>query len=69
MRDGYQCKTQGVFIAREALCRYSNRHTFDSRAPTQVHRFVNHASCVGYLDSQANCLAFQRKVHRDVMAM
>jgi hypothetical protein len=26
----------------------------------------NSASCVGYLDDQANCPTFQRKVHRDV---
>jgi hypothetical protein len=66
MCDGYQCKTKGVFIAREASHRYSNRCTFDFRVPTQVCRFVNRASCVGYLDSQANSSAFQRKVHRDV---
>jgi hypothetical protein len=69
MRDGYQCKKKGVFIAREASCRYSNRCTFDSRAPTQVHRFVNRSSCVGYLDGHANGSTFQRKVHRDVMAV
>jgi hypothetical protein len=58
MRDGYQCKIKEVFIAREASRCYSNRHTFDSYAPTQLRRFVNRASCVGYLDGEANGSAF-----------
>jgi hypothetical protein len=37
---------------------------FDSRAPTRVRYFKNRASCAGYLDGQANCPGFQRKVHR-----
>jgi hypothetical protein len=66
MRYGYQCKTNGVFIACEVSHHYSNWCTFNSRAPTQVRQFVNHASCVNYLDGQANGSAFQRNVHRDV---
>jgi hypothetical protein len=34
MRDGYQRKTKGVFIAREASHRNSNMCPFDSCAPT-----------------------------------
>jgi hypothetical protein len=44
MRDGYQYKTEVVFIAQEASRRYSNRRTFDSRRLTQVRCFMNRAS-------------------------
>jgi hypothetical protein len=58
-----------IFITSEASRDYGNGCPFDSRVPTQVHHFGNRASCAGYPDGQANCLTFQRKVHRDVMAM
>jgi hypothetical protein len=64
LRDGYQCKTKEILIAREASCGYSNGRHFSFHAPTQVCHFENRASCTGYSDSQANCPAFQRKVHR-----
>jgi hypothetical protein len=57
----------GIYSTRRI--RYSNRRTFDSRAPTQVRHFVNLAMCVGYLDGQVNGSAFQRKIHRDMMAV
>jgi hypothetical protein len=66
MRDGYQRKMKEIFIAREVLCGYSNGRRFSSRASTRVRCFENRASYIGYLDSQANCPTFQRKVHRDV---
>jgi hypothetical protein len=69
LRDGYQRKTMEIFIASEASRGYSNGHTFDSRAPTRVRHFRNRASCAGCPDDQANCPTFQRKVHRDVIAM
>jgi hypothetical protein len=61
-------KTNEIFIANEVSRGYNNVCPFDSYAPTRV-RFENHASCTGYLDSQANCPAFQRKAHRDVTAV
>jgi hypothetical protein len=57
----------GIYITRRI--RYSNRRTFDSRASTQVRRFVNLAMCAGYLDGQVNGSAFQRKIHRDMMTV
>jgi hypothetical protein len=58
MRDGYQRKIKGVFITREALHSYSNGRRFGPCAPTQVRRFENRASCVGYLNGQANYPTF-----------
>jgi hypothetical protein len=69
MRDGYQCKTKEIFIAREASHGYSSARHFGSRTPTRVHHFENRASCTGSPDGQANCPTFQRKVHRDVTAV
>jgi hypothetical protein len=66
MRDSYQRKMKEIFIAREASYCYSNGHHFDSRAPTQVRHFENHALCAGYPNGQVNYSTFQRKVHKDV---
>jgi hypothetical protein len=63
MRDGYQRKTNEVFIAREASWLQYGR-TFGPCAPTRVCRFENRASCAGYPDGQANSPTFQYKVHR-----
>jgi hypothetical protein len=53
IRDGYRRKMTEIFIACEV-------------SPTRVRHFENCASCVGYLDGQANCLTLKRNVHRDV---
>jgi hypothetical protein len=55
MRDGYQRKTKGVFIGREASCRYSDVCPFGPCAPTRVRHLENRASCGGYPDGQVNC--------------
>jgi hypothetical protein len=57
-RDGYQRKTNVVFIACEASRCYSNVRHFGSHAPTQVRCFENRASCIDYTDGQANCPTF-----------
>jgi hypothetical protein len=67
--DEKQCQTEGVFIAREVSQRYSNGCCFDSCMPTRVRCIENRVSCTSYPDGQANCLTFQRKIHRDVMAV
>jgi hypothetical protein len=54
MRDGYQRKMKGVFIAREVLHPYSNGRRFGPCASTQVHHFDNRASCAYYPNGQAN---------------
>jgi hypothetical protein len=46
MRDGYQCKTKGVFIAHEVPHSYNNGHHFGSYAPTRVHGFENRVSVI-----------------------
>jgi hypothetical protein len=69
LQDGYQHKTNGIFIAHEASHGYNNGRHFDSCAPTRVRCFENHASCTGCLGDQANCLTFQRNVHIDVMTV
>jgi hypothetical protein len=53
-----------IFIANEALRRYSNGRRFDSSAPIQARHFENRVLCAGYPDGQANCLTFQKKVHK-----
>jgi hypothetical protein len=58
IRDGYQCKTKEIFIAREVSHNYNNEHRFGSRMPTRVRRFKNRASCASYPDSQANYPTF-----------
>jgi hypothetical protein len=68
-RDDYQCRAKGVFIACEASHCDSNGRSFDSCTPTQERCFENRASCTDYLDGQANCTTFQRKVYIDVMTM
>jgi hypothetical protein len=50
-----------IFIANEALRRYSNGRHFDSSAPIQARHFENCVLCAGYPDGQANCLTFQKK--------
>jgi hypothetical protein len=55
-----------IFIAREASRGYNNESHFGSHAPTRLRHFKNYASYTGYPDGQANCLTFQRKLHRDV---
>jgi hypothetical protein len=58
LRDGYQRKTNDIFIACEASHGYSNECHFDSRTLTQVRHFENRASCAGCLDGQGNCPTF-----------
>jgi predicted metal-binding protein len=55
---GLSVQDKGLLIACEASCHYSNRCTFDSCSSTQVRRLVNRASCISYLDGQANGSAF-----------
>jgi hypothetical protein len=66
MQDGYQRKTNVVFIAREVSRRYSNGRTFGSRAPTYVRCFENRVSCAGYPDGQTNYSIFQKRYTEDV---
>jgi hypothetical protein len=68
MRDGHHRKTTVIFLAWEALCRYSNGCHFGSHTGNQWRRFKNYASCTGYPDGKAHCPTSQQKVCRDVMA-
>jgi hypothetical protein len=69
MGDGYQRKTNEIFIACEASRGYSNGRHFGSHTPTRVRHFQNRASCFSYPDNQSNYPTFHKKVHRDVTAM
>jgi hypothetical protein len=61
MRDGYQHKTKGIFIARNHRGATVTGCHFDPRAPTHARHIENLASCASYLSRQANCPTFQKK--------
>jgi hypothetical protein len=68
MRDGYQRKTNEIFIARKMSRGYSNVCHIGSHTPTRVRHFKNHASCASYPDGKLSNFS-EKKVHRDMMAM